>query len=354
MGAGLGNGEVLLGALPPKPGERAMTKPSVAIIGAGMAGLTLARRLSATARVTVFDKSRGTGGRLATRRTETTAFDHGAQYFTIRDSRFHTALEPYLEAGQVQAWAAALMRIGADGASERLADRAPRFVGVPAMTALPKALAEGLDLRLGCQILALQKTGDGWHLATKDRTFGPFDRVVATAPAPQTRQLMPFAAADLEALDGVRMNGCFTLMLTLKEGTLPPAEAAQVEHPVISWIAANHGKPDRDTAPALVVHANNRWADQHLEAPLETVRDSMMAACRTLCADFDWDAVLAIDIHRWRYANVETPLGQPFLLDNGLGLAACGDWCVGNRVEAAFLSATALADVMEPQLAKGC
>ena len=56
----------------------------VAIVGAGIAGLSCALRLQGgDHHVTLFDKGRGAGGRMSTRRVETpagtAAFDHGAQ-----------------------------------------------------------------------------------------------------------------------------------------------------------------------------------------------------------------------------------------------------------------------------------
>ena len=65
-----------------------------AIVGAGMAGIACARTLvQAGHRVTLFEKSAGIGGRMSTRRSQFGTFDHGAQYFTVRDARFARALE---------------------------------------------------------------------------------------------------------------------------------------------------------------------------------------------------------------------------------------------------------------------
>lgn len=325
--------------------------PRIAIIGAGLAGLTLANRLKGHADVHVFEKSRGLGGRMATRHAGGVDFDHGAQYFTIRDADFHAMLDPALEAGVVQTWDASLHRIYATGERELLADRGPRFVAQPTQTALAKFLAKPIAISRDIKITALEGGPGRWRLMSETQEpLAPFDWVVCTAPAPQTAALLPLDPDDAKALEDVRINGCFTLMLPLQEGFTLPFSAAQVEHPVLSWIAANHTKPQRSDTPTLVVHSNNGWADAHLDTELDDVKAKLVAALLNIVPSLPPQAIEGAILHRWRYANVEKPLGRPFLMDADRHIAACGDWCIGNRVESAFQSAAALAEALLPEL----
>ena len=124
----------------------------VLIIGAGMAGLTAAQELQrAGRRVLVLDKSRGIGGRMATRRIGDATFDHGAQFITARDARFVSAMEEWERQGVVKEWCR--------GFSAE-ADGHPRWRGDPSMTSLAKHLAQGLEIvtespgRGACEVLA--------------------------------------------------------------------------------------------------------------------------------------------------------------------------------------------------------
>ena len=78
--------------------------PKIAIIGAGLSGLVLSNLLKAHADILVFEKSKGVGGRLATRRADPYAFDHGAQYFTIKNSQFQQFIHPLIGEGCVEVW----------------------------------------------------------------------------------------------------------------------------------------------------------------------------------------------------------------------------------------------------------
>ena len=90
------------------------TRPAglhVAVVGAGMAGVVCARTLvQAGHRVTLLEKSRGLGGRMSTRHTEFGGFDHGSQYFTVRDARFETALRSNATS-VVRPWSASTVRV---------------------------------------------------------------------------------------------------------------------------------------------------------------------------------------------------------------------------------------------------
>jgi predicted NAD/FAD-dependent oxidoreductase len=316
------------------------------IIGAGIAGLTLAKAMADSADVRIFEKSRGVGGRMATRRTDAGAFDHGAQYFTIRDERFRAALDTAPADGAIQPWTGAMVTLPeGDPAAQSAADTT-RYVGSPSMNALAKAMALGLDIQTDAQVKAIAGSPGQWFLEIGDRREGPFDWLISTAPAPQSASLLPDAFTHHVVLTEVRMNACFTLMIRQTGDAKLAFAAARVNDPVIGWISRNNSKPGLGHEPCLVVNATAQWSDANLEEPLDDVRHSMLEALRRYVPISPVEAEAAV-AHRWRYANVERPAGQPFLLDNVSRLAACGDWCIAGRVEAAFLSATALGDALK-------
>lgn len=323
-----------------------------AVIGAGMAGLTVARVLSGVADVRIFEKSHGVGGRMATRWIDAVSFDHGAQYFTIRDNRFHDALETPRANGVVQPWNGDVASLTEDGLIERRDSNTIRYVGSPSMNALPKSLSIGLDIQNSSEVGAVTGEPGRWFVTLRERTEGPFDWVIATAPAPQSAVILPARFAHHDRLGLVEMNGCFTLMARLKMCARVPFAAAHVDDPVINWISRNDTKPGRPEARSLVVNSNAVWADINLDRPLEDIRKEMLEALRRYVDIDAYEADSAV-IHRWRYANVQRPAGRSFLLDQRSQLAACGDWCIAGRVEAAFLSGAGLGDALRAIIEEG-
>ncbi len=311
---------------------------TIAIIGAGMAGISCARALREARRdVILFDKGRAVGGRLATKRLEiggvTIRLDHGAQYITARDPGFASLL-----AGcEMAQW-----------------PDAGRIVAVPAMSALPRALAAGLDIRLGSHVSALRREGTGWmvdHLPadtvrpghplpeTTPSTEGPFDTVAVTLPAPQAADLLrPVAPGLAAALDGVEYAPCWTWIAVFETRLDLPDTLRPATGP-IGWAARNSSKPGRDIAEAWVVQAGPAWSRAHLEDKPGDVAAALRLALGV-------PAPLAEATHRWRYSLVEHALGRPCLWDGAVGLGLAGDYCLEGRVEAAFRSGQALARAM--------
>ena len=77
----------------------------VVVIGAGIAGLLAAQQLHSTGHeVTVLDKGKSPGGRLATRRIGAATLDHGAQFFTVRDAQFDHHVQQWVHDGVVREW----------------------------------------------------------------------------------------------------------------------------------------------------------------------------------------------------------------------------------------------------------
>lgn len=324
---------------------------SIAIIGAGIAGLTVARQLSSAHRVTVFEKSRGFGGRLATRRSDPFRFDHGAQFITAQSRAFRTFLEQLLAAGVIANWPASFveMRRGPMGAGRQWVDDYPHYVGVPGMSAIGRHLAADLDVRLETSVCSLARSGEGWLLyGEEQQLLGTFDWVVATAPAAQTANLLESTSLASQ-VGRFRMHACFALLLGFSEAPDLDWQAALVRDADISWVSVNSSKPGRPAAPSLVVHSTNAWANAHLDDDAGTVQQHL---ARELCevTGIETGAATFASLHRWRYANADRQKGDACVLDTEQRVAACGDWFVRGRVEGAFTSAMALA----ARLAREC
>ncbi len=322
----------------------------IAVIGAGLSGLVVARRLQPTADVTVFEKSRGTGGRIATRYAGDFRFDHGAQFITARSSAFRTFLQSLIEQGAVADWQARFAEIDGDQvrSTRTWTDEYPHFVGQPAMNRIGKTLAIGLDVRLQTLVGAIERNGERWALLDAERRdLGDFDWVVLTAPAAQTATLGAASSELVSLCASRRMSSCYALMLGYAKPLSLPWDAALVRNADVSWISVNSSKPGRSEAFTLLVHSTNRWADAHIDDDDATVIEHMTRTVAGICGG----AVRSHEhrqLHRWRYANIGRQQGETCFVDESLRLAACGDWFVRGRVEAAFTSAGALAGRLLP------
>ena len=173
----------------------------IAVIGAGIAGLAAARTLAdAGFGIQVYEKSRGSGGRAATRRLDRFQFDHGAQYFTARSQQFRIQVARLLDVGSVAAWTPRIFRLTSDGTREPTAD-AERFVGVPGMSSLGRALAGDLSVTRGSRISTLRRSGrGGWTPVSADGDLlEPVEAVIISCPAPQAAEVLHSASSVLAA-----------------------------------------------------------------------------------------------------------------------------------------------------------
>ena len=338
---------------------------NMAVIGAGMAGVACARTLAqAGHKVTLFEKSRSLGGRMATRTSAFGTFDHGAQYFTVRDPRFALALDT--TPGLCKPWSAnsvqvldELGRITATG----LPAKEKHWVPVPSMNALVTQWAQPLaDLHcveMETRVTRLERdalNAKKWQLRTDgpgdaQHVYSDFDCVLLAMPSVQARDLLKAskqAAKFAKQIDEVVVAPCWTLMLAFPQamqpglGALGPQwNAARSSHHRITWLSRESSKPRRAGVERWTVQASAAWSQEHLEDDAPRVQAKLLKAFAEVTGIRAEPS--HVDIQRWRYAKTAQPLGQSHLWDAKTGIGVCGDWCLGHRVEDAFVSGLELA-----------
>jgi renalase len=315
----------------------------VAVIGAGTAGLACATRLTELGiAVEVFDKARGPGGRMTSKRTTDGYLDLGAQYFTAREPRFISQVQRWQQQGVVAPWLAPIWRYQ-QGKLQPSPDSQYRFIGVPAMHSPLKQLATGLNVQYQFQLTKLQQDAAGWWLIDRQaRQVGPFTAVVLSIPPAQaaallsgelvqtlpTASLTPCWAVNIElvAPSGVPAGGIF-----VKDATLP-----------VSWLSRQNSKPGRSQCESWLLHFTPEFSQQHLEQDEGFWQQNAM---RCLAQIFQSElSSKSIVSHRWRYAqiNSDSQGAAQQALSQGLWLA--GDWTRGGRVENAWLSGIDIAE----------
>lgn len=309
------------------------------IIGAGISGLVLAQRLvAAEALVVVLEKSRGYGGRMATKRVGESVFDQGAQYFTVRDPAFAALAEVWRERGLVKNWPDSPHR---------------RLVGAPSMTAVPKALAEGLEILREHKVTAARRHECGcWELDVENHGIVRAERLLFTCPVPQALAVLKAGEVDLPedtagALGALQYHPCLALLVTLAGPSAVPAEGLALENGPVRWIADNVKKGLAQNAPAAVtIHASAGFAAENYGLPEADV------AARLLPAVEKWlgAPVVSATLHRWKFSEPKTTHAERCVWLPELTLGFAGDAFGGPKVEGAVLSGLALAEKVRATL----
>lgn len=306
----------------------------IGIIGAGIAGLACAEELTAVGhQVRLFDKGRGPGGRMSTRRIPTSVgeanFDHGAQYFTARSHTFQRKIAAWVSDGAAAQWPSA----GIDA-----------YVGVPTMNAPVRLMAKGQSIDWNTLVERIEKTGRSWRLILERSEPIDVDIVVIATPAEQASDLLASVAPDLATrARAVISEPCWSLMLAFLN-EVPIAQNCWQGKDIIGWAARNNSKPGRIGPESWVVQASPIWSKLHIEADPEWVSVTLKVALSKMLG-LSLPPVAAESCHRWRFARSGAD-GSRALFDRNRQIGLCGDWLIGPRVESAWLSGKALAILM--------
>ena len=341
----------------------------VAVVGAGLAGLSCARTLlDHNVDVVVFDKGRSPGGRLASRRSSNLAFDVGAQYFTANDERFARFVTSWREDGVVAPWAGRVRAVDGRGAALVETAPVPRFVGTPTMSALARHLARDLEVRASHRVDLVERRGTSFLLsgtvAPAGTTLGPpdtslhepqlsdlgaFDVIVFCLPPAQASALLEGVAKPMsEKLDQVTFDPCIALGFVSDDEAIRAAPfdglfVGRNGDPdrIVAWVARESSKPMRPADEVFVVHAAPEWSLAHFGDPPDEAERALLDDLARVLGIAPIHAT-ASALQKWKFARAPSPLERPFF-DDEARIGVGGDWTAGGRVEGAFLSGVALA-----------
>lgn len=319
--------------------------PRIAMIGSGLGGLMCSRTLCDHGLdVQLFEKSRRAGGRASTRKLEDgSQFDHGAQYFTIRDPNLTRYLESWVADQHVAEWQGHFVSIDEPCQCNEVQAQ-KRYVGIPTMESLSKHLSKDLSIRFETEVERVVRNESGYDLFACDGShLGVFDIVLWNCPPVQTLKQLPKSCSWHAQLSQVEMVPCWAVMLGAEDRWEVPLDGAFVNQGKLSWISRDSSKPNRPSELEIwVLHSTVKWAKENLEASKEQVIQDLVEEAARVTGRALPKHSLAL-AHRWLYSRPAEPLPESSLWDEKNWLGACGDWCGGPRVEGALKSGVSLA-----------
>ncbi len=316
----------------------------IAIVGAGIAGLSAARALVDRGHIVkVFERGPVAGGRVATRVIEpielprglsgAVAFDHGAQYFTVRDQRFSELAAEWERSRAIARWTGRVVSFDGEG-WEDVAEGTHRYVGIPGMGAIAAVMAAGIDIEYGRRVESI------------DQLLGDCDHAIVAVPADQARALISKVPVLFSTSNHVAMKPNWTVMAAFEERVATRFDAAFVNRSPLGWIARNTSKPKRNwKIDCWVLQASPAWSEAHANDQRDDVGSFLMEAFEDLVPS-GLPRAFHAGVHRWRHAQADPPLAIGALHDAQSRVTICGDWCRGSRIEDAWLSGLEAAELI--------
>jgi renalase len=336
------------------------TPLEIAIVGAGVAGITCARELQSVGikGITIFEKSRGVGGRLTTRRMFDTCVDRGTCYISPKGQQFRDLFDRLIAANIVEPWTNITHTLTVDDNILPDLDIYPRYVSPGGMNQIAKYLAKDLDVKFGHKAIAIQPDRHLWRLTIEGNDEPIFaGTVILAIPAPQAVDLLsPLGdILPIELLNTLRgvdfypsiavAAGYTMAQLAEWESVYPDVKSVScIEDPILGWLGFDSSKRQQSAPPVFVIQSTANFVAEYPN-PEDMLSASRVMLERAAERFLPWFRdCLWQEPHLWRYAFPKSPLVDTYLsFDLPAPLYCTGDWCGGRKVEDAYLSGLAVA-----------
>ncbi len=326
-----------------------------------MSGLTCAQSLQqAGYKVVLLDKSRGLGGRMATRRLQGTHADHGVCYLKPKSTQFQELLNQLVDRKVLRVWTDAIHELDQQGKIQPPQNRSPCYAAPNGITAIAKFLSIGLTLRLNHRVERIESR-DVWRLHCETGEVISASAIVIAIPAPQAAVICESIDRDfVDQLKAIEYSPCISAI-----ALYPSERQAEVKRlgwkaivcpsdPDLGWIGIDSTKQLNPAQPAIVIQSSANFATQHLDdSDLQQVGERLLRRAAEVTAARWFANPEVLQVHRWRYAFPINPLSDQYLAANTANPLVCtGDWCGGNRVERAFQAGLATANYLNQRFSE--
>ena len=314
---------------------------NVAVIGAGITGITLANLLQKKVNLTVFEKSRGVGGRMATRRAEPYQFNHGAQYFKIENKEFKNFLQPLIQNKIIKHLEANHIEILNKEVIKRTKTyNKIYYTPVSKMNSVVKYLINNnFFIKLLCKIDKTIKENDKWFIIDSDKaSYGPYDWLFITIPPNQALEILYNNFKFLDIIKKIKMRSCYSLMLGFDKIKEFDFDTALFLDEDVRWLSIRKKIIENKKYYNLLINSSHNFAEKNVNGSKDKISDYLIKQVSDIIK-YELNNYEHKALHFWKYAMSEKNNNLGSLLDEDLKVIVCGDWCMNGKVEGGFLSA---------------
>ena len=339
-------------------------------MGGGATGGIIAHLLSksnSTAKVvlSVWEKSRGVGGRMSTHRFEGNVMaDMGAQYITVpwNSGKPSATLTTYNEAVQDLLYSNILVPFNGviEGELSSRQDSSKNFVAPGGINSIVKHFMNNSKAQVcfNKRLVSVDISDNAVCCSAEDGTPERFDALVLTIPLPQVSTLQGNIATSLKEhekqLSEAGYSSRYAVAFTYKQDVLSlfTWSAKYFQDDLIRYVSCEPRKKGEVnvSTPVLVAHTSVPFGVHHLEDDKQAITKTVESRLAALIP-----GPPPVDSYciRWRYSQVRQQVcgseGYVVIHDNPLVILT-GDAFTHSNLEGAFKAASATATLIEQNL----
>lgn len=331
----------------------------IAVVGAGVAGLTAGKILAESGHeVVVFEKSKGYGGRLATRyagKDNAIKVDHGLPYIEVSSAKIEPLIKDLVDNGILKPWEGPFVQCDKNGKLSDFKPSKKRYIAPKGMNQVGKRLARMVDVRTETKVSGVTHIGGDrskkrtWMLNFPTSVAENFDAVILATPSKQAYAILNTTIDEVQTLkllrevDDVEYAPSFSLMVGYDSADIPDWSMMNCDNDIIESIINEASKRENDPKCSFVIHTTAEFADKHKDSNNDEVEEIILDELTNILGG--WSALPEWQqLHFWRYSKVRNPLPYPFMevVGNDAPIALIGSYMNGDSIESAYVSGLAI------------